>query len=203
MFVKICGITRLEDAEAAVEYGADALGFVFWPRSPRHVDADRARAIIEAVRGDVEVVGVFVNQAADEVNSIARRAGLTMVQLHGEETAGYAGGIELPVIKAITLQEPAPLEGWPDEVMWLVDGHDPARRGGTGKHADWSRAAALARKRRVLLAGGLTPVNVAGAIGEVRPFGVDVSSGVESAPGIKDRTLIAALFESIHVINHR
>jgi phosphoribosylanthranilate isomerase len=201
VFVKICGITRQEDADAAVSCGADALGFVFWRRSPRYVDPDRARTIGRGLRRSVATVGVFVNQPADEVNSIARRAGLTMVQLHGDETPAYAEAIELPFIKALTLGSDVAVDLWPPETLMLVDAHDPERRGGTGTRADWAAAASLATRCRLLLAGGLTPANVAHAIAEVAPYGVDVSSGVESAPGIKDRALLEALFESIHAIH--
>jgi len=203
MFIKICGITRLEDAQAAVDCGADALGFVFWPRSPRAVDVDRVRAIVTGLRGTAAFVGVFVNQPVDEVNDVVRRAGLTMVQLHGDETPAYAQTLFVPVIKSVTLETPGRFDDWPREVLWLVDAHDPERRGGTGKQVDWSGAAALAAERRVLLAGGLNPANVAEAVACVRPYGIDVSSGVESKPGVKDRALLGALFENIHASNHR
>jgi phosphoribosylanthranilate isomerase len=199
MFVKICGITRIEDALAACDLGASALGFVFWPKSPRLVDAERARLIIEALPEHVETVGVFVNQDAREVNDIADRAGLTAVQLHGEETPAYASGIRRRVIKSIALEHgerAAP--GWPDEVLWLLDTYDRERRGGTGVMVDWSAAARVAASRKVLLAGGLSPDNVADAIGRVRPYGIDVSSGVEARPGVKDLVRLKALFEAVH-----
>ena len=197
--MKICGITRVEDAVAAIRCGADALGFVFWPRSPRFVSPDEARDIIASVPQTVAKVGVFVNQSADEVNAAADRAGVTMVQLHGDESPAYAAGISRPVIKSISGRPGALVPaGWAADVIWLVDAHDPERRGGTGRQADWSAAAALAASHKVLLAGGLTPANVGDAIASVRPFGIDVSSGVESAPGIKDRELLLALFGAIH-----
>ncbi len=163
MFVKICGVTRVEDAEAAVEAGADAIGFVFWPKSPRFVDPFRARAIAAALPPFVTIVGLFVNQPADYINGVAALVRLGAVQLHGDELPADAAPLRRPIVKAI----------------------------------DWNAAAAIAAQRRTILAGGLTPENVADAIRRVRPFGVDVSSGVEQAPGIKDRAKIRALFESI------
>ncbi len=198
MFVKICGITRPEDARAALELGANALGFVFWPRSPRFIDCERAKAIIAALPPGVMTVGVFVNQPAREVNDLAARTGLSAVQMHGDETIEEARDITRPVIKAVTPASDGSVEPeWPDDVTLLVDAHDPVHRGGTGKRADWIAARALARKRKVLLAGGLNPENVADAIAEVQPFGIDVSSGVELKPGIKDHQRLADLFSAI------
>jgi phosphoribosylanthranilate isomerase len=198
MFVKICGITRLEDAEAAVACGAGALGFVFWPDSPRFIDPYRARAITSMVPAFVTTVGVFVNQPESHVNGVAALAGIGAVQLHGDEGPAFAASIVRPVIKALGRVDPGAVDIWPAHVTLLVDAHDPIRRGGTGERADWISAAALARRRRVLLAGGLNAQNVAAAVAEVRPFGVDVSSGVESRPGIKDRLKMKALFEALH-----
>jgi phosphoribosylanthranilate isomerase len=198
MFVKICGITRREDAEAAVAEGASALGFVFWPGSPRFIDPSLAKDIVATLPPTVAAVGVFVNQPASHVNSVASLAGLSAVQLHGDEDEGAAAEMTLPVIKAVSIRDGAfPDRRWPERVMLLIDADDPIRRGGTGMSANWPAAAAIARRRRVLLAGGLRPDNVAEAIGCVRPFGIDVSSGVEHSPGIKDRRLLAALFEAI------
>ena len=202
MFIKICGITRLEDAEAAVQLGADALGFVFWPRSPRLVDPARVGEMTGALSRPVLTVGVFVNQPADEVNRVADRARLGAVQLHGDETPQYAAAIERPIIKAIRVDEGAPRLEWPEGVMWLVDALDRDRRGGTGKRANWSAAAVVAKERRVLLAGGLNAANIADAIAEVRPFGVDVSSGVELVPGLKDKQRLIAFFQALHEVNH-
>jgi phosphoribosylanthranilate isomerase len=198
MLVKICGITRLEDARFAVECGASALGFVFWPESPRSVDPDRARAIVSALPPIVTAVGVFVNQASEYVNGVAALARLGAVQLHGDETAAYAGAMTQPVIKAVAVADTdEELDGWPSTTLLLLDVHDPVRRGGTGRTLDWTRASAIAARRRVLLAGGLTPDNVAEAISRVRPFGIDVSSGVEVAPGIKDHRRLKALFDGV------
>ena len=199
MFVKICGITRLKDAEAAVACGANALGFVFWPTSPRFLDPYRARDIVSTLPPFVTAVGVFVNQATDYVNGVATLAGLGAVQLHGDETVANASGITRPVLKAIAIAESSDeeIERWPRHVTPLLDVHDPLRRGGTGRTVDWTRAAAIARRRRIVLAGGLTPDNVADAIARVGPFGIDVSSGVETSPGVKDHDRLRALFESV------
>jgi phosphoribosylanthranilate isomerase len=191
MLIKICGITRAADAEAAVEAGADALGFIFWPASPRCVTAEAARAIASALPPFVTTVGVFVDQPIETVNGIADRVRLGAVQLHGDERPGVLDALVAPAIKAVTGEGEA--EAWPARVTLLLDASDRDRRGGTGRTGDWDAAAALARRRRLLLAGGLTPENVAGAIARVRPYGIDVSSGVESAPGVKDHGKIRAL----------
>lgn len=201
--MKICGITRRADAEAAVEAGAAALGFVFWPKSPRAIDPYRARAIVSALPPFVSTVGVFVDQPLEYVNGVAKLARLSAVQLHGEERGDYIAGIDRPVVKSVALRNglaPAAgvVEAWPSHVLLLLDVHDPVRRGGTGRTVDWSVAAGIARSRRVVLAGGLTAENVGEAIARVQPFGIDVSSGVEAAPGIKDHGRIKALFEAVH-----
>jgi phosphoribosylanthranilate isomerase len=198
MFVKVCGITRLEDAVAAIDLGASALGFVFWPDSPRFVDPFRVRAIVAALPPFVSIVGVFVNQPAEYINAVATLARLTAVQLHGDEDPAFAAGLTRPVIKAVAGPAAGSDADWPRRVTLLVDAHDAARRGGTGMLADWAAAAAaVARSRRVLLAGGLTSDNIRDAVARVRPFGVDVSSGVESSPGIKDRGRMTAFFEAL------
>ena len=196
MIVKICGITRVEDAHAAVAHGASALGFVFWPASPRFIDPFRARKIVATLPPFVASVGVFVNQPAADVRDIAQLVPLSVIQLHGDETPEFAASLSRPVLKAVD-REPSPPDSWPERVTLLVDAMDRTKRGGTGRTADWTMAATLARKRRIVLAGGLSPENVAEAVSRVRPFGVDVSSGVELAPGIKDERRIAALFSAI------
>jgi phosphoribosylanthranilate isomerase len=200
MLVKICGITELEDAELAVDCGASAVGFVFWPDSPRFIDPTRAYAIAAKLPPFVTPVGVFVNQPADHVNDVAAFVGLGAVQLHGDESVEYAATVMRPVLKAMTLTAAADalIDRWPPTAMVLLDAHDPVRRGGTGTTIDWAKAAAVAARRRILLAGGLTPDNVADAIDRVRPFGIDVSSGVESSPGVKDRVKLRALFEAVN-----
>jgi phosphoribosylanthranilate isomerase len=205
MLVKICGITRADDALAAVAAGASAIGFVFWPDSPRFVDPYRARAIRAALPPFVSAVGVFVNQPLDYVSGVASLVRLGAVQLHGDETPQFASQLPAPIVKALplaTLGE-RDLAAWPDETMVLLDVHDPLKRGGTGRTIDWDAAAAISARRRIVLAGGLTPDNVADAVARVRPFGIDVSSGVEVSPGIKDHRRVRALFEALHGIPAR
>ena len=200
MLVKICGITRLEDAEAAIQLGAGAIGFVFWPKSPRYVDPERARTIVATLPPFIATVGVFVDQTARLVNGVAARAGLSAVQLHGDEPVEMLEEIERPVVKALALRASTTAEDadvWPSRVRLLIDAHDPEQRGGTGRTVDWKRAAAVAARRPVLLAGGLNAANVADAIRMVKPFGIDVSSGVESSPGMKDHARMRALFEAV------
>jgi phosphoribosylanthranilate isomerase len=201
MMVKICGITRLEDAEAAVAAGAGAIGFVFWPTSPRFVKSEHARQIAAALPPFVTTVGVFVNQPLDYVNEVASAVRLGAVQLHGDETPQFAAAVSSPVIKAVSIGR-ADIQAWPPRVMLLLDAYDPIERGGTGRTIDWTAAAGVATRRTILLAGGLTPDNVAEAVARVRPFGIDVSSGVERAPGIKDHRRLRALFEAVHDAGH-
>jgi phosphoribosylanthranilate isomerase len=199
MFVKICGITRLDDALAAVDAGASAIGFVFWPKSPRFIDPYRARAIAAALPAFVTPVGLFVNQPREFVSGVASLVRLGAVQLHGDETPEFAASMAAPVIRALPVDQAS---AWPAGATLLLDAHDPLQRGGTGRTIDWTAAAAIAARRRVLLAGGLTPGNVAAAIAQVQPFGIDVSSGVERAPGIKDHQRLKALFEAVHDTGH-
>jgi phosphoribosylanthranilate isomerase len=201
MLVKICGITRCEDARAAVNAGARAIGFVFWPESLRFVDPYRARDIRAALPPFVTPVGVFVNQPLEYVLGVASLVRLGAVQLHGDEEPDFAARIDLPVIKAVPIGKNGSrreIDQWPIRTMVLLDVHDPVRRGGTGRTVDWSAAADVARSRPTLLAGGLTPENVAEAVASVNPFGIDVSSGVEREPGIKDLARLSALFEAVH-----
>jgi phosphoribosylanthranilate isomerase len=197
MFVKICGITRVEDAVAAAELGADAIGFIFWPGSPRFVDPYRARRIAAALPRMVRTVGVFVDQPVDYIAGVANLVRLFAVQLHGDETPHAVAAVGRPAIKSIK-PGASRLEEWPSNVTLLLDAHDPVKKGGTGTAVDWNAAAAIAAKRPVLLAGGLTPDNIADAIACVRPFGVDVSSGVETSPGVKNHARMQALFKAIH-----
>ena len=199
MFVKICGITRPADASAAVEAGANALGFVFWPNSPRFVDPYAARAIVGKLPPFVVPVGVFVNQPVEYVRGVAALVGLGAVQLHGDEDPAYLAGIRYAVIKAVSVGDrPDQLDQWSPRTMLLLDVRDPVARGGTGRTIDWTAAASIAKRRRTLLAGGLTPDNVAEAIALVQPYGIDVSSGVERSPGVKDPARIRALFEAVN-----
>jgi phosphoribosylanthranilate isomerase len=190
--IKICGITRVADALHAVEEGATALGFVFWPRSPRVISCERTRDIITALPAHVTMVGVFVNESADAIRRIIEATGIDAVQLHGDEKPQDADGIDLPILKSVSLDAAAAQSSvWPDDTTLLIDVADPVRRGGTGVVVDWARAAEFARHHRVVLAGGLTPRNVEQAIRTVSPFGVDVSSGVEESPGVKDAAKVS------------
>ena len=185
-FIKVCGMTRVEDALAAAEAGATAVGFVFWPKSPRYVEPARAAEIVAALPAGTQAVGVFVDEPADRIRAIAGQVGVSAVQLHGSERATEMRDLGVPVIRATRVDQfAAQAEEWP-AAMLLLDAIDPATRGGTGETIDWNAAARAASLRRIVLAGGLTPDNVRSAIAAVRPFGVDVSSGVETSPGVKD-----------------
>ena len=197
MFAKVCGLTRLTDALHAVKHGATAVGFVFWPKSPRFIAPELAAAIIRELPGTVMAIGVFVNQSIDEITRTAAQTGIAAIQLHGDEPPAYAPALPWPVLRATPLEEAnGSMMDWPPDTLILLDVHDPVRRGGTGQTIDWSRAARIAAGRRVVLAGGLTPDNVGVAIETVRPYGVDVSSGVEEAPGVKDFAKVARFLEN-------
>lgn len=187
MFVKVCGITRIADAQHAVEHGATALGFVFWPRSPRRIEPAVVAEIVAELPQTVITAGVFVNETSDGIARTMEKARLTHVQLHGDEPVSYSEVLAWPILRSVTLDTSAAIvSAWPADTTLLLDAADPERRGGTGQAVDWTRAATLARRRRVVLAGGLTPENVEEAIAAVRPYGIDVSSGVEDAPGLKN-----------------
>jgi phosphoribosylanthranilate isomerase len=195
--IKICGITRLEDARAAAALGASYVGFVLWPGSPRAASLEAVREIVPALPESVTPVGVFVDPTADDVNA-ATDAGIRMAQIHSE-TPSFLRGVVIPVVRAVHLavdREDGVEPDIADELV-LLDAHDPVKRGGTGKPVDWRRAARIARARRVILAGGLTPDNVREAIAQVRPYAVDVASGVESQPGIKDHARLEAFFAAV------
>ncbi|HIJ80226.1 MAG TPA: phosphoribosylanthranilate isomerase [Desulfuromonadales bacterium] len=186
--VKICGITSLEDALLAINAGADALGFVFFEESSRFITPDNAAAVIRRLPPFVQTVGLFVNEELASVNMIAGQCGLDLVQLHGEESPEYCMGINRRVIKAFRVKDSSVLDELPryDVAGYLLDTWSPVAHGGTGTTFNWEIAARAASQRPIILAGGLTPENVGDAIRQVRPYAVDVSSGVESAPGKKD-----------------
>jgi phosphoribosylanthranilate isomerase len=195
VIVKICGITRPEDAVAAVRAGADWLGLNFWPTSKRHLSLAQASDVVRAARQErreVAIVGVFVDQPLGEVTGVLSALELDRAQLHGDEPPDYVRRLGDRAIKAVPLAEPAQLDELAeyDCPVVLVDTPSPGR-GGSGIVGDWSAAREAAAQRRVILAGGLTPENVADAIAQVQPWGVDVASGVESAPGVKDVALMA------------
>ena len=199
--VKICGITRLPDALAAVEAGADALGFMFFEGSKRYITSAAAAQIIRALPPFVAKVGVFVNARAETVRAIIAECGLDTLQFHGEETPEFCRQFApLKVVKAFRIQNAESLKPLPDYAVdaWLLDSHVPGLRGGTGEKFNWDLACqAKELGRPVILAGGLTPENIADALQQVWPFGVDVSSGVESAPGLKDAGLVRRFVEIV------
>lgn len=191
--VKVCGITRLEDALAAVRLGADALGFNFWPGSRRFLPPGKAREIVRALPPLVTTVGVFVDPSQEEAASAAALSGIQVIQLHGDEPPALCRALQLPVVKGIRVAGPESLDAldaYPGVAGFLLDAASPGY-GGSGRTFDWSLARAAAARATVLLAGGLTPANVGEAVRAVRPYAVDVASGVESAPGVKDHALMA------------
>ncbi len=187
MLVKVCGITNVKDALVAVECGADLLGFVFAP-SQRRISPEDAARITNLLPPHVGKVGVFVNEDAKRIRETAMLCGLDFAQLHGDETTGFARSLSVSFIKAFRAGDDSVLDRIAafGEEMFLLDAYDPDRVGGTGKLVNLDIAAKAAKLGRMFLAGGLNPDNVAQAIRTVRPYGVDVSSGVESLPGRKD-----------------
>jgi len=198
--IKICGITHAADARAAVEAGADALGFMFYEPSPRHITPAAAADIIRELPPFVAKVGVFVDAAEEFIREVIARCGLDTLQLHGSESPEFCGRFAgLKVVKAFRLVDLDSLHPLPTYLThaWLLDSYVPGKPGGTGARFNWNLAIEANKLGRpIILAGGLTPQNIAEAVRQVRPFGVDVSSGVEAAPGRKDphkvRDFIAA-----------
>jgi phosphoribosylanthranilate isomerase len=187
--IKICGITNVPDARAAVDAGADMIGLMFWEESPRHVASRTAMEIARQVPPFVARVGVFVNAPEDRVRRAIRECGLNLVQFHGDETPEYCVQFGLMSLKAFRIRDVDSLKilpAYPTDA-WLLDAYAPGTPGGTGETFNWDLAVEAQRfGRPVFLAGGLTPENVAEAVRKVQPYAVDVSSGVESAPGKKD-----------------
>ncbi len=198
--IKICGIKTVRDAVAAMDAGADLIGFNFYPKSPRYVDVGMCRNIMSVLRrhGRVICVGVFVNASVAEINATMETCGLSLAQLHGDETPEMISTLDGKAFKAFR-GVPQNLDGFAreDAPAFLVDASAKGLYGGSGITADWSGAAELAKKYPLLLAGGLTPENVAEAVQRVQPWGVDVASGVESAPGEKDPSRMKAFVQAI------
>ncbi len=198
--VKICGITRVEDGLHAAQAGADAIGLVFVGKSPRHVTPHQAREIARALPPFVSTVALFVNPTAAEVEAVLKTVRPDVLQFHGEETADFCRAFGVPYLKAFRVRPGADLlqsaASYADAQGWLLDAWSEAAHGGTGERFDWDL---IPRDlpRPMLLAGGLTPDNVAAAVYMVRPWAVDVSSGVESSKGIKDAAKIAAFIKEI------
>lgn len=200
--VKICGITRVEDGLAAAEAGADAIGLVFYPRSPRYVPPDQAQKIIRALPAFVTVTGLFVNEQEGMVTAMAQAVGLDVLQFHGDEPVDYCKRFKQPYIKALRVRGEEDLaqlaEQYTSAQGLLLDAYDERVQGGSGQVFDWSRIPEpLANK--CILAGGLHPGNVAAAIQQVHPYAVDVSSGVEAEKGIKDAVKITAFMEGVNI----
>jgi len=198
--IKICGIKTVKDALTAIEVGADLIGFNFYPKSPRYVEVGMVRNIMSVVRqiGRVKTVAVFVNASVAEIRATMETLGLSLAQLHGDETSGYMNALDGQVFKAFR-GIPQNIDGFERQnpPAFLVDTSVKGVYGGSGVTADWNGAAKLAKKYPLLLAGGLTPGNVADAVRQVRPWGVDVASGVESAPGEKDAAKMKAFVKAV------
>jgi phosphoribosylanthranilate isomerase len=187
--IKICGITRLEDALCAVTCGADAVGFIFHKESPRYIAPEQAKAIIAQLPGEVAKVGVFVNRKTEGVERIVEGCGLDLIQLHGDESPAYCRLFPPErVIKAVSPRSPEEVRALDvyEVRALLVDARDAGRYGGTGKRADWELAASIGKKHPLILAGGLDESNIAEALVAVSPRAVDINSGCELVPGIKD-----------------
>ncbi len=198
--IKVCGITRVEDALAAVRFGADALGFIFFPASPRYITPINAAKIISKLPPFVTKVGVFVNEDPHIALDSSRTAGVDVVQLHGDEPPEYCVGFPMPIIKVFSVgADFDPLVMGRYAVSgYLLDTWDPKRRGGSGNTFDWSIAAkACGMYDTVILSGGLGPANVREAVEAVRPYAVDLNSGVEVSPGVKDHDKIKAAVSAV------
>lgn len=198
--VKICGVTQPDHALAAADLGVDAIGLVFYPPSPRFVDMDAARRIVQVLPPFVCAVGLFMNAEPDAVREVLRRTSIDLLQFHGSEPPEYCAAFGRSYIKAVPMGAGADVldyaHRFQDAVGLLLDSHGGDRVGGTGRPFDWSAVPARAPKPLVL-AGGLDPDNVAEAVQRIRPYGVDVSSGVESVKGVKDISLMQAFVQGV------
>jgi phosphoribosylanthranilate isomerase len=195
--VKICGITNIKDAIHAQESGADAIGFIFFEKSKRFVKEDDVKSIVKSLNPFICKVGVFVNESAERINKVAEYCGLTHVQLHGEENVELAKSINRPVIRALNFDDSilGNIRKW-QEYDLLVDSGNIENRGGTGVPFDWQKFSKL-NIQDFILAGGLHPGNIEDAIKTVKPSAVDVSSGVEKSPGVKDPVLVKELIDKV------
>lgn len=201
--VKICGITRIEDALAAAEAGADAIGLMFVATSPRHVDLAQAVKIRRALPPFVAAVAVFLDASRERVREVVQALRPDLLQFHGNESEDYCTASGLPFIKTVPMLGDAAarmLDAYPRASALLLDSHARGESGGTGRTFDWGRLPAALRQP-MILAGGLKPANVAEAVRVARPYAVDVSSGVESAPGIKDSKLIRDFMHEVRSVH--
>lgn len=201
--VKICGITRVEDALAAARAGADAIGLVFYAQSPRAVSVEQARAVVQALPPYITTVGLFVDAAPQEIRAVLTELPLDLLQFHGNESPEACRGHGRPYVKALRMREGMDLtdlaRSYNDAVGILVDSYVEGVPGGTGQSFDWSRLPG-GLSCPLILAGGLTPDNVAAAVAQVRPWAVDVSGGVEAAPGVKDAAKIEAFIRGVNSV---
>jgi phosphoribosylanthranilate isomerase len=197
--VKICGTTSLKDAFLAVESGADAIGFIFYKMSPRNISQKEAKEIILQLPPFIETVGVFVNETSDKINRIAEQCKLNSIQLHGEESPALCRRVKRKVIKAFRVKNADSLKSIASYKVsgFLLDSYNDGSKGGTGQVFDWNLALRVKKQGPVILAGGLNPYNVFTAIHRVKPYGVDVCSGVEKSPGIKDHEKIREFIKSV------
>lgn len=202
--VKVCGITRIEDAMAAVEAGADAIGLVFYEPSPRFVRIEQAKAIAASVPAFVSVVALFVNAEPEYVQEVLNNVRIDLLQFHGDEENDFCGQFQRPFIKAQRVRQASDVVAsslrFPDALGILLDSYKPGVPGGTGETFDWSLIPE-SKTKPLILAGGLTPDNVASAIEQVQPFAVDVSGGVEQSKGIKDPVKIDAFLSEVYGVN--
>ena len=197
--VKVCGTTNLEDAMFAVDSGVDAIGFIFFKKSPRYISQKEVKDIVIQLPPFIESVGVFVNETSDKINRVAEQCRLTAVQLHGEESPAFCRRIKRRVIKTFRVKDAHSFKGMSnyDVSGFLLDSYAEESRGGTGKVFDWNLALRAKKQGPVILAGGLNPYNVYTAIHRVKPYGVDVCSGVEKSPGVKDSRKIDEFIKSV------
>ena len=197
--VKICGMTNLNDVKVAVDGGVDAVGFIFYKKSPRSVTMQAVREIVLELPPFVDSVGVFVNETAEQINKIADHCKLDRVQLHGDESPAFCKKIRRRVIKVIRVKDIQSLKKLSDYPVssFLLDTFSEDQYGGTGKVFDWNLAYSAKKYGPIILAGGLTPINVRQAIQRIQPYGVDVCSGVESQPGIKDHKKMQAFLKNV------
>jgi phosphoribosylanthranilate isomerase len=195
--IKICGLTRLDDARLAASLDVDAVGVVLWTGSPRAVSLAEAAALCQVLPAWTARVGVFVTPSVADVRTAIAAVGLGVIQLHGVDDPTPFRALQVPILWAASLREGGADPVAPAGTTLLLDAHDPVRHGGTGRTIDWSRARAVAARERLVLAGGLTAENVSRAITDVRPYGVDVSSGVETTPGIKSAVRMKAFVEAV------
>ncbi|VAW70795.1 Phosphoribosylanthranilate isomerase [hydrothermal vent metagenome] len=214
--MKICGITRREDALTSAHYGADAIGLVFYKKSPRYIDPEQAQAIIKCLPPYVTVVGLFVNESTEQVKRISQQLGLDLLQFHGDESLADCEAAEQAYVKAIRIQDeqslPSAIKQYQSAQSLLVDSYHLDTYGGTGQSFDWqlllnensqslSNDSETLKNIPIVLAGGLNPANVSQAIQAIGPWAVDVSSGVESSPGVKNELLIKEFIEGVANVN--